>query len=73
MECQCNDQNFLAKGTKDNHKRKEEVDILIYYHALTFILLQSSISIRQQTREMAVSLGKQGPISLLPLLILSIG
>jgi hypothetical protein len=38
MECQCNDQNFLAKGTKDNHKRKEEVDILIYYHALTFIL-----------------------------------
>jgi len=28
MECQCNDQNFLAKGTKDNHKRKEEVDIL---------------------------------------------
>lgn len=35
MECQCNDQNFLAK---DNHKRKEEVDILIYYLALTFIL-----------------------------------
>ncbi len=48
MECQCNDQNFLAK---DNHKRKEEVDmecqcndqnflaknILIYYQALTFV------------------------------------
>lgn len=33
MECQCNDQNFLAKGTKDNHKRKEEVDIQMYYHA----------------------------------------
>jgi hypothetical protein len=42
MECQCNDQNFLAKGTKDNHKRKEEVDILIYYHALTFLFLQAS-------------------------------
>ena len=48
-----------------DYKRKEEVDFLIYYHALTFIiLLQSSISIRQQIREMAVSLRKQGPISL---------